>query len=175
MKTIGMGTAVLAAIALAAPASAAYTFDFSFDDDFDDSRYSYAFTLDDPAAPTYALSDEIGFANIYADVCLNGSCDNLIGDIRFYARSQGGGFDATYAGYGFYGPQLYTGSTAAPRFTPGTFDLYVSPDGVRGKLTITSDRVDAAVPEPASWAMMVAGFGAFGGVLRRRRPLAPVS
>lgn len=30
----------------------------------------------------------------------------------------------------------------------------------------------AAVPEPASWAMMIGGFGLVGGVLRRRRPVA---
>ena len=28
------------------------------------------------------------------------------------------------------------------------------------------------VPEPASWAMLLTGFGLVGGVLRRRRPLA---
>ena len=32
------------------------------------------------------------------------------------------------------------------------------------------DRViGSAVPEPASWAMFIAGFGLFGGVMRRRR------
>ena len=35
-------------------------------------------------------------------------------------------------------------------------------------LTITP-RVDAAVPEPATWAMMIAGFGLTGAALRRRR------
>jgi hypothetical protein len=28
--------------------------------------------------------------------------------------------------------------------------------------------VAAAVPEPATWGMMITGFGALGGVLRRR-------
>ena len=27
-----------------------------------------------------------------------------------------------------------------------------------------------AVPEPATWAMMIVGFGLVGGALRRRRP-----
>jgi hypothetical protein len=35
--------------------------------------------------------------------------------------------------------------------------------------TINVSRM-AAVPEPASWALMVGGFGLIGGALRRRRP-----
>ena len=31
-----------------------------------------------------------------------------------------------------------------------------------------------AVPEPAAWALLIAGFGAMGSVLRRRRAMAPV-
>ena len=34
---------------------------------------------------------------------------------------------------------------------------------------------DVAVPEPATWAMMIAGFGFVGGALRRRRHQAQVS
>ena len=30
----------------------------------------------------------------------------------------------------------------------------------------------AAIPEPATWAMMILGFGAAGAVLRRRRAVA---
>jgi hypothetical protein len=33
--------------------------------------------------------------------------------------------------------------------------------------------VASAVPEPATWAMMIVGFGVAGGALRRRR-LAPL-
>lgn len=35
--------------------------------------------------------------------------------------------------------------------------------------------VAEAVPEPASWALMIAGFGLVGGAARRRRPRASVS
>ena len=34
----------------------------------------------------------------------------------------------------------------------------------------TFDVIEAAVPEPATWAMMLIGFGAMGVQLRRRRP-----
>jgi hypothetical protein len=30
----------------------------------------------------------------------------------------------------------------------------------------------AGVPEPASWALMLVGFGGMGALLRRRRPRA---
>jgi hypothetical protein len=36
----------------------------------------------------------------------------------------------------------------------------------------TAGGVPAAIPEPASWAMMILGVGAVGAVLRRRRGLA---
>ena len=37
-------------------------------------------------------------------------------------------------------------------------------------VTITADSV--AVPEPATWALMIGGFGMAGGMLRRRRAIA---
>lgn len=41
------------------------------------------------------------------------------------------------------------------------------PDAVYGA-TATFERARAAVPEPASWALMIAGFGGAGAMLRRR-------
>ncbi len=38
----------------------------------------------------------------------------------------------------------------------------------QGLVTGFNDKV-AAVPEPATWTMMIAGFGLVGGALRRRR------
>jgi hypothetical protein len=37
---------------------------------------------------------------------------------------------------------------------------------------ITFDVADRAVPEPATWAMMIMGFGGVGAIVRRRRNLA---
>jgi hypothetical protein len=41
-----------------------------------------------------------------------------------------------------------------------------------GQFDITSITVGPAVPEPATWAVMIVGFGAVGYVLRRRESLA---
>lgn len=40
-------------------------------------------------------------------------------------------------------------------------------DGI-SRLTLTGLTIQTGVPEPASWAMLIAGFGLVGGVLRRR-------
>lgn len=61
------------------------------------------------------------------------------------------------------GAILFTGTEAAPTFKLGTFNLVSAIPGVPDyTLTIS------AVPEPASWAMLVAGFGALGMAARRR-------
>jgi len=51
-------------------------------------------------------------------------------------------------------------------------NTYVSP-GFRIRWDFAGSSV-SAVPEPASWAMMIAGFGAVGATMRRRRGVAPV-
>lgn len=59
-------------------------------------------------------------------------------------------------------------SVAFSLAAPGTlrFAAIGTSDSLGGYL----DNVNlAAVPEPASWAMMIAGFGLLGGVLRRRQ------
>lgn len=44
----------------------------------------------------------------------------------------------------------------------------VSPDGSTSGLVVLSRQAVTAVPEPASWALMILGMGAVGSVLRRR-------
>jgi hypothetical protein len=56
-----------------------------------------------------------------------------------------------------------------------TLPGYVYEARASGAFDITSLRVttgSTAVPEPAAWALMIAGFGAAGATLRRRRALA---
>jgi hypothetical protein len=44
-----------------------------------------------------------------------------------------------------------------------------SASAVAGTFTGTATFAAGAVPEPASWAMMIGGFGLIGGAMRRRR------
>ncbi len=54
---------------------------------------------------------------------------------------------------------------------PGTATAFVDPtfDVPDGYTLVLSPGISNGVPEPATWAVMLVGFGALGGVLRRRR------
>ncbi|MDB5425276.1 MAG: hypothetical protein JWQ29_2692 [Phenylobacterium sp.] len=114
----------------------------------------------------------------------------LFGGFTFFTQDDDGGFQtdgiAISDGLGFipfsldlFGDQLFTGTTDTPTFRLGTFLLH---DGggdcgcgdtfaaqAVGDFTLT---IGAAVPEPTSWAIMIAGFGLAGAALRRRRAVA---
>lgn len=69
-------------------------------------------------------------------------------------------------------------STATTSFTlsnfitaPGSFDFVFA----IGELAVTGQQVTPAVPEPATWAMMMTGFGLVGGAMRYRRRKTSVS
>ncbi len=76
------------------------------------------------------------------------------------AFARGGDFQATSSGCPADGP------IKGLNFTPTTFNPPVLKDGV-----LTYDPPGNAVPEPATWAMMILGFGGIGAALRRRRLL----
>lgn len=71
----------------------------------------------------------------------------------------------------FAGPDLFMLANSKPVFNSGTFALTSI---VSGSSTLTISTV-SAVPEPATWAMMLAGFGGAGFLVRRRKLKAAVS
>lgn len=74
-----------------------------------------------------------------------------------------------------YRAALLTNPAALPLFNIGTFAVSTTPRNnaaVRplDNYTVTISTLAAAVPEPATWAMMLLGCGAVGVTLRRRPP-----
>ena len=65
--------------------------------------------------------------------------------------------------------QQYTGSVNLTNVTFLQFDSFVGEEGAAGIKRI----VIADVPEPATWAMMIVGFGAIGFTMRRRQKVTP--
>ena len=58
--------------------------------------------------------------------------------------------------------QLYTGLESAPTFRQGSFAL--TGLSTPGDFLVSI----SAVPEPASWGLLIAGFGLVGGTMRVR-------
>ncbi|MFN3370196.1 MAG: PEPxxWA-CTERM sorting domain-containing protein [Sphingomonadaceae bacterium] len=80
-----------------------------------------------------------------------------------------------FAGFRTYGfseswfDEMRVQALNGPRdFNPGGFDgLVLDNIAVGGRM------IAPGIPEPATWAMLIAGFGLIGAVARRRVPVAP--
>lgn len=78
-----------------------------------------------------------------------------------------------------YGADVFTFAATSLRYVrfdmsrcpqaPGSFDSCAI-----GEVAFRTAQVGGGVPEPATWAMMLLGFGALGGMLRRQRSYARV-
>lgn len=126
-----------------------------------------------PKAPTPSFSGSDYFNMEGVEVSINGV--PTITSLRFRSFAFGG-VDATTIPFAvlftLYGETLYTGSNNAPQFKTGVFGLgsNLTGDGPIGqvRLDIADVMTQGGVPEPASWALLVTGFGLVGLSLRRR-------
>ena len=155
----------VAALLAAAPAAAA---DFLFQVTGGGALDSYSFTA--PATPvpgdftahSFSLFDVASFGDIGF-----GPIDYLA-TYNFYDATFGGGFDGGYTINIYSGAPLFTGPTSAPHFTAGSYaftDFY-------GQATTLTISLVPGVPEPAAWALMIAGFAFTGVALRGRARVA---
>ncbi|MGK6323465.1 PEPxxWA-CTERM sorting domain-containing protein [Sphingomonas sp. DT-51] len=159
-----IAAALLAGTAIATPATAAPLF---FDFVANDGSQSVSFTLDSNPVANFVGSTGLTFNTIP----LTTSTGIVVGDVSFFTTNALGGFLAQGAGRYYTsttGSQLFSGTMRNPIFTPSTFALkgYFGDSG--GVLTISA-ATPAAVPEPATWAMMILGMGAVGYAMRRRQ------
>ena len=110
----------------------------------------------------------MGSGFVYFDVVGNyTNAVSDIADITFFNASQDGGLaiDDFEGGSTLIiadGPQLYSGSEENPVFAFGTYDLTEFQGSGVYTLTIS------AVPEPATYGMLLLGAGVVGVALRRR-------
>jgi hypothetical protein len=71
-----------------------------------------------------------------------------------------------------HGPSHAVHSTLGDLSNAGCISYFGLDKSCSSTFTIRGIERDAAVPEPASWALMITGFGLVGTVLRRRATLA---
>jgi hypothetical protein len=159
-----IGVAIMA-LAASAPANASQLmFDFA------GPSGTASFQLDSSPTPDYVNSfltgnGQFGFNNVAG--IFNGMA-GVASTINFgegiYASlnivAPGLGFTQ------FSNPQLFTGSLDAPTFLTGSFTLA---NPFLGDGTLTISPVSGAVPEPATWVMLMLGFGLVGAAMRYRR------
>lgn len=141
-----------------------------------------AFALGDPAGPGTILT-AIGSTGVFDGIICAGPCGTIqdlsnfsVGPINSFfdigstiyfdlasitsvsQTTEGPGGSLTLTAWGNF-------RIAGYETTPGILSLTTQGNG----LTSFSATALSAVPEPASWAMMIAGFGLMGGILRASR------
>ena len=196
--TIGLA-ALAAAAAIAGPAAAGYTVDtgtpLANDMQLSSSQslagyFTLASALEVTSVEGFISGlDSVGTVTIYSDAAVP-AASNILFSANFAIQASPAG-----AWQGVFGQawRLAAGSywvgfsnlgngnfmkgfapTPLPQYafsTGNIWTLHTPPSAASAiGVRIEGNRfVAAAVPEPASWALMIAGFGAVGGMLRTRR------
>lgn len=128
------------------------------------------FLESDPVVPDInipGIFDQIGFTNV--PITINGTSQTS-SSIRFNRRNGGSlVINGTSLGVAtFTGPRLFTRTGSTIAFVEGDFALARTLGGGNYQLTIAQVS-PPAIPEPATWALMLLGFAAVGGAIRARR------
>lgn len=125
---------------------------------------SFIYNFDHNETPNAANPCAFGPAG-QTGVNINGCADRVQTDFN----SQSGFFTIDGSNYTLNVVGFLAGSPAMPTTSFLTTEREINDAFILGRVVLFT----AAVPEPANWAMMIAGFGLVGASLRRRR--APVA
>ena len=160
-KKIAIWAAAASAVVTALPAAAApILFDLT-------GSRTATFTIDTNTMPTTQTTSAFGTQISYAVVpgTFNGTAGNAT--VGFATGNIFADLNITGTSLGFTqfvspGGDLFSLVNNRPVFNLGTFNLTSI---VSGNSTLRISAA-AAVPEPATWGMLLFGFGALGGILR---------
>jgi len=171
---VAVCAALLSATALVAPAQAQYTVSNSNGGD------GYLTTASSPYTWMLVGANNDADSNIVTASAVSGGTQNVTFNYSYQTFDEdGSSYDP--AGY-FVNSNFFqltsccTYATQTGTFTLSlnagdTYGFYVnSTDGCCGPGAISF--AQSGVPEPASWALMLGGFGAIGGAMRSRRKTA---
>lgn len=132
--------------------------------------YTASWQMDSATVPEEYFT-ELG--SVFWDIpgTFSGATDGIV-DVAFFNGGFGGGMSIYDIPSDTYlliadGPQVYTGTEINPLFAPGTFTLTEYAGSGRYVLTV-SELAEAAVPEPATGAMLLAGLAVMVAARRRR-------
>lgn len=115
---------------------------------------------------TFTISSKAWLSVV--DCCNVGDVYTLSGDVvgvtTFYA-----GNATDVQATGAYGPYWTDAnySKLAQLLGPGSYSFWITGDGAGGIPAGLGVRLDSAVPEATTWALMLLGFGGVGTALRR--------
>jgi hypothetical protein len=183
------GVAALLAGLAATAASAAVRYEFTAYSTFPSAFFVFganpesvtgSFTVEVPsyigADTTFAPADLVSFSatgSLTGVLTAGSQAFTLSGDFEDSVTFRFvGGPDSFEAGAAYY---FADGAFSAP----GTYDTVLFGSDQAGRLVVTDLGGNGGgggggpvVPEPATWTMLIAGFGLVGGMLRRQRRLA---
>jgi hypothetical protein len=132
-------------------------------------QYPNGFSVKVPNTYNFTFTLSPGTYNVLAQMTQFGAAANNFGPkpINFYLYS------GTPTGTLLASSGSSLNATLATTLAGGAYYLQVRPIDIAGRDMLVKGSVTlSAVPEPATWAMLISGFGLLGLAARRRRTLA---
>jgi hypothetical protein len=137
--------------------------------------YSFSFTLPQSPTPSFTSPQSFLLVPVTGAFTQGTVTTSLTGTLGFYTVAPGlGGFQFLLPAMPVFnesGPQLFSGTTAAPTFLlgAGTTDRFDDRGPVAARVSNYAIASTSTVPEPSMWALLGTGLLAVGGVAARRK------